>query len=95
MSAYDVTVRVQADGPAEAARVVIEALGFDEYSINEVGGVRVDLAPEEKQCLVCINCGEAFDNLSAAHEHGVFIPGADPRWCGEEGFSIVPESEAF
>jgi predicted nucleic acid-binding Zn-ribbon protein len=49
----------------------------------------------EKQYLVCIGCGEAFDDITAAHEHGVFIPGPDPSWCGENGFQIVPESEAF
>jgi len=46
-------------------------------------------------CLVCINCGEAFDSITAAHEHGVFIPGPDPSWCGENGFAILPESEAM
>jgi hypothetical protein len=51
--------------------------------------------PKEKQYLVCINCGEAFDSITAAHEHGVFIPGPDPSWCGEDGFNILPESEAF
>jgi hypothetical protein len=49
----------------------------------------------EKMFLVCIGCGEAFDSMTAAHEHGVFIPGPDPSWCGEEGFNIMPESEAL
>jgi len=49
----------------------------------------------EKLYLVCIGCGEAFDNITAAHEHGVFIPGPDPSWCGEDGFNIMPESEAL
>ena len=50
---------------------------------------------EEKQYLVCVGCGEAFEDITSAHQHGVFIPGPDPSWCGENGFQIVPESEAF
>lgn len=49
---------------------------------------------EEKPYLVCRGCGEAFDDLTAAHQHGTFIAGPDPSWCGEAGFDIVPESEA-
>ena len=49
----------------------------------------------EKQYLVCNGCGEAFDSITAAHEHGEFIPGPDPQWCGEDGFVITDESEAF
>jgi hypothetical protein len=50
---------------------------------------------EEKRYLVCNGCGEAFDNITAAYEHGVYIPGPDNSWCGEEGFVIAPESEAL
>ena len=95
MSLYRVAVPVTADTPAEARRVIVIALGFDQHSINDIGGVRVELVPDEKQYLVCNGCGEAFDNITAAHEHGVFIPGPDPSWCGEVGFDIVPESEAL
>lgn len=49
----------------------------------------------EKPYLVCRGCGEAFDSLIPAHEHGAYIPGPDPSWCGEAGFDIVPESEAL
>ena len=92
---YGVTVVVAAATPAEAKRVVVDGLGFDEYSIKDIGGVRVDLVPDEKQYLVCNGCGEAFDSITAAHEHGVYIPGPDNSWCGDEGFVIAPESEAL
>ncbi len=50
---------------------------------------------EEKLYLVCNGCGEAFDEIQTAQEHGQFVPGMDPSWCGEDGFAILPESEAF
>jgi hypothetical protein len=50
---------------------------------------------EEKPYLVCRGCGEAFDEVQPARDHGTFIPGPDPSWCGEAGFDIVPESEAL
>jgi hypothetical protein len=53
------------------------------------------MTEQETQFLVCRGCGEAFDSITPAHEHGVFIAGPDPQWCGEAGFDIVPESEAF
>lgn len=92
---YRVSLPVTADSPRAAALILLEALGCDENSINDIGGAQVELIPDEKQYLVCINCGEAFDSMTAAHEHGVFIPGPDPQWCGEEGFYIAPKSEAF
>jgi hypothetical protein len=95
MTDYRVAVPVEADTAADAAWIVVTALGFDMNSINEIGGVQVEAVPDEKQYLVCINCGEAFDSITAAHEHGVYIPGPDPSWCGEEGFNIMPESEAL
>jgi hypothetical protein len=95
MSNYRVSVPVTADSPTEAAQALIEALGADSISINDIGGVVVDLVPDEKQYLVCNGCGEAFDSITAAHEHGVFIAGPDPTWCGENGFAILPESEAM
>lgn len=49
----------------------------------------------EKQYLVCFNCGEAFDSITTAHEHGTADPSGSAGWCGDDGFSIVPESEAF
>ena len=92
---YTVAVPVTAGSPAEAKQVVIDSLGADEYSINDIGGLQVELVPDEKQYLVCNGCGEAFDSITSAHEHGVFIPGPDPSWCGENGFGILPESEAL
>jgi hypothetical protein len=53
------------------------------------------MTEQETMFLVCRGCGEAFDSITPAHEHGVFIAGPDPSWCGEAGFDIVPESEAF
>ncbi len=92
---YTVSIPVTADSPDEAALFVIAALGFDENSINDIGGVQVELVVPDRPCLVCVNCGEAFTDITAAQEHGEFIPGPNPRWCGDEGFNIVPESEAF
>lgn len=45
MTQYRVSVLVTADNPTEAARVLGEALGCDENSINDIGGVRVELVP--------------------------------------------------
>ena len=92
---YIVGVPVMADSPAQAAEIIGTALGFDQNSIHEIGSLTVEKVPDEKMYLVCINCGEAFDGITAAHEHGVFIPGADPHWCGEEGFNLVPEEDAL
>jgi protein-arginine kinase activator protein McsA len=39
----------------------------------------------EKQYLVCHECGEVFDNIQIASEHG----------CVGPEYSIVPESEAL
>lgn len=44
--------------------------------------------------LVCNECGEAFDDLLAAKEHGVSNPQAG-TWCGDNGFSIMSRKEAF
>lgn len=49
----------------------------------------------EKMYLVCICCGEAFDSIQTAHEHGTADLSGSAGWCGDEGFNIVPESEAF
>jgi hypothetical protein len=52
------------------------------------------VAPEEepdKPVLICRGCDEVFDSITAAHEHGVFIPGPDPAWCGEAGFDLAPK----
>lgn len=50
----------------------------------------------EKQFLVCVRCGEAFDNITSAHEHGTaYEAGMSPRdaaiqmladngWAGED-----------
>jgi hypothetical protein len=95
MNDYRVGVPVKASSPAEAAQVIIIALGADENSINDIGGLTVEPVPEEKQFLVCIRCGEAFDNITSAHEHGTADLSGSAGWCGDEGFNIVPESEAF
>lgn len=47
----------------------------------------------EKLYLMCNRCGEVFDKIKTASEHGQSVTGTD--WCGEDGFVIVPESEAF
>lgn len=62
--------------------------------IQALDGVRQNTTGE-RMYLVCKGCGEAFDNMQSAHEHGTFIPGPDPSWCGEDGFDMVPESEAL
>jgi hypothetical protein len=49
----------------------------------------------EKQYLGCRNCGEVFDSITAAHEHGTADLSGSAGWCGDEGFNIIPESEAF
>lgn len=96
MTAYTVTVPVTADSPDEAARTILTGLGMDEHSANDIGGVEVHLVPADRPCLVCVNCGEAFTDITAAQEHGASnFPGPNPRWCGDEGFNIIPESEAF
>lgn len=92
---YIVGVPVMADSPAQAAEIIGTALGFDQNSIHEIGSLTVEKVPDEKLYLVCIGCGEACDSIVTAQEHGVFIPGPDPSWCGEDGFNILPESEAL
>ena len=95
MSEYDVTVRVSADSPEDAMAVVIVALGTDKDAINDIGGLKVSPVLEEKQYLVCDNCGEAFDDIIPAYEHGTADLSGSAGWCGDNGFSIVPESEAL
>jgi len=92
---YAVSIPVVALSPAEAKRAVVDALGFDEHSINDIGGVQVALVPDEKQYLVCIRCGEAFEDMMSALEHGPSDPSGSAGWCGDEGFNILPESEAL
>jgi hypothetical protein len=95
MTEYRVAVNVTADSATDAARLVGEALGFDQHSVHEIGGLQVDLVPEEKRVLVCRGCGEACDGIISAHEHGQSDPSGCAGWCGEEGFDLVPESEAY
>ena len=46
---------------------------------------------EEKLFLVCLACGEAFDEFATAKAHE-----SDPEFIDcDEGYDIVPESEAF
>lgn len=49
MNLYKVTVPVAADSPDEAARTLIEALGADENSINDIGGIEVTPCPGPKR----------------------------------------------
>ena len=49
----------------------------------------------EKLYLVCDNCGEAFDSIITAQEHGHSDLSGSAGWCGDNGFSIMPESEAL
>lgn len=49
---------------------------------------------EETLYLVCNGCGEAFDSVRFAYEHGTRLP-ASGVWCGDDGFNIQPESEAM
>lgn len=49
----------------------------------------------EKPYLVCRNCGEAFDDIVNARDHGTADLSGSAGWCGDEGFDIAPESEAF
>lgn len=95
MRQFRVGVPVSARNAPEAAATIIETLGADENSINDIGGVTVEEIPARKPYLVCRGCGEAFDSLLFARDHGVFIPGLNPAWCGEAGFDIVPEEEAL
>jgi len=92
---YVVGVPVMADSPAKAAEIIGTALGFDQNSINEIGGLTVELVPEEKRVLVCRGCGEACDSIISAHEHGQSDPSGCAGWCGEDGFDLVPESETY
>ena len=95
MNSYTVAVPVRASSADEAAMVIAIALGADQHSINDIGGLRVTLVPAEKQYLVCSRCGEAFDNITSAHEHGTADLSGSAGWCGDDGFNILPESEAF
>jgi hypothetical protein len=85
---YVVGVPVMADTPTEAAEIIGTALGFDQNSINEIGGLTVQ---DKGLVLICRGCDERFHDMTAAQEHGVFIPGPDPSWCGEAGFDLAPE----
>lgn len=49
---------------------------------------------EDGPMLVCNNCGEAFDDLQAAHEHGPSNPQSQ-TWCGDDGFSLMSRAEAM
>ncbi len=49
----------------------------------------------EKLYLVCNGCGEAFDSIEAAQQHGTADLSGSAGWCGEDGFVIQPESEAM
>lgn len=41
----------------------------------------------EKRYLICNNCGEAFDDIDVAAEHGPSNP-QSMTWCGDDGFVI-------
>lgn len=48
--------------------------------------------PEETLYVVCLGCGEAFDDLVIAKQHEA--DSKDPS-CTSEGYEILPESEAM
>jgi hypothetical protein len=56
--------------------------------------VEFDKMVGEKMYLVCRGCGEACDDIGTARDHGVSNP-QSKTWCGEDGFDILPESEAM
>lgn len=87
-----------ADLRVKVARANDEQAFIEFKSMEGPFSVRVPLTelsvtPAEKRFLICQNCGEAFDSITPAYEHST----ADPpeMACSYEGFSIVPESEAF
>lgn len=48
--------------------------------------------------LTCRGCGETFRedvHLLIVQEHGNSDPSGSAGWCGEDGFDLVPESEAL
>lgn len=95
MQTFLVTVPVSASSVEEASQVMLEMLDADSNSINDIGGLDIFPLPDDKPYLVCRGCGEAFDHIIPAQEHGTYIPGPDPQWCGEAGFDIVPEEDAL
>jgi formylmethanofuran dehydrogenase subunit B len=53
------------------------------------------MTTSEKMYLVCRGCGEACDTITFAHLHGNSDPSGCAGWCGEDGFDLLPESEAM
>jgi hypothetical protein len=71
-----------------------EYLGTNDR-LSVYADVPVEVEDEvEKLYLVCNSCGEAFDEIQTAHEHGASDP-QSKTWCGDDGFVIAPESEAL
>lgn len=97
MREYDATIRISANSPDEAAQEILMALGSDENAINDIGGVQVvpALGGDDDPCLACRGCGEAFDDLTAARDHGTSNLSGRSYWCGEDGFDLGPRSEVF
>lgn len=82
--------------PRDAAIEMLYDNGYADWLDLQVLRVRRGaLMITETQFLVCRNCGEAFDSITFAHEHGTADLSGSAGWCGDEGFNIVPESEAF
>jgi hypothetical protein len=86
----DVVIETLSRAGADMAQV-----GIDQIVVEATERIEVTLVPDETPFLVCINCGEAFDNITSAYEHGYSDVSGSAGWCGDEGFNIVPESEAF
>lgn len=80
---YRVIVRWEEDYPPTTFGVDQEVL------------IDVPDAPE-KLYLVCRGCGEACDSIETANEHFVWLGnGPDTGVCADEGYDILPESEAM
>lgn len=62
---------------------------------SEIGDMMHYLSKPDNQrpMLVCRGCGEAFDHLVHAQEHGAVVSGTD--WCGDDGFDILSVTEAM
>lgn len=75
-------------GHADAEAQRIAALARLDDSLSDVRIDGEEPAGREKVYAVCIECGEAFDDLAVAFEH--YTAG-----CGNEGWAVRPESEAM
>ncbi len=78
-----------------ALRIMSSTLAFVfDAQVDKMNKEIVAKLNTEKMYLVCNGCGEAFDDIQAAHQHGASDP-QSKTWCGDDGFVILPESEAM